>query len=90
MKAAANTEEPISSPDKIERLAFQFCKIATFTLLFGRFALPLAAALAAVLFIAAYVRGVRWTQCYLRMPLVVAGAWLLVLGIWIVREFHHS
>ena len=70
--------------NKLGRLAFAYCKIATFSLLAGRFALPLAALLSASFFIISYLKGKKETKCYLRYPLLAAGFWLLVLTAWIV------
>jgi hypothetical protein len=80
--------EPTPQGEKFERLAFQYCKIATFSLLLGRYALPAAAILSATFFVVAFVQGVRISQCYLRWPLIIAGVWAGVAAIWFVREFH--
>jgi hypothetical protein len=73
--------------EALERLAFTFCKIATFCLLTGPYALPLAATGAALLFGAAYFSGKRDTRCIGKHPLLIATFWLFVLGIWIWRRF---
>ena len=72
-----------SQPDnRAGRLGFAYCKIATFSLLAGKFALPLAALLSATFFIAGYIQGKRDTRCYLRYPLLAAGFWILVFAFW--------
>jgi hypothetical protein len=67
---------------RYEKLAFTFCKAATVCLLCGRYALPVAASLAAVFYVAAWRRGVRETRCILRYPLLIAAFWITVVGIW--------
>lgn len=76
-------EEPTNTDNRLGRLAFAYCKIATFSLLAGRFALPLAALLSASFFVVSYFQGKKDTKCYLRYPLAAAGFWLLVLAYWI-------
>ena len=82
-------DEPNSTPQesKFGRLAFAYCKIATFSLLAGRFVLPLAALLSASFFVVSYSQGKKETKCYLRYPLLAAGFWLLVLVGWITIQF---
>ncbi len=70
-------QEPTSG-EKLEKIAFQFCKMATVALLCGRFTLPVAASLAAVLYLAAHIQGKHDTRCILRYPLLIAGFWSLV------------
>jgi hypothetical protein len=61
-----------------EGIAFQFCKIATVTLLAGRFALPIAAAACALFYALALANGKRDTRCVLRYPWVLITVWGLV------------
>jgi hypothetical protein len=70
-------QEPTSG-EKLEKIAFQFCKIATVALLCGRFTLPVAATLAAGLYLAAHFQGKHDTRCILRYPLLIAGFWIVV------------
>jgi len=80
-------EETVRSRGEIyEGIAFQFCKIATFALIAGRFALPLAAGLCSAFFIAAYVNGVRTSRCVLRRPLLIAAIYgaVTVLSAWFI------
>ena len=81
--------EPNESPksEQFGRLAFAWCKIATVSLIAGRFALPVAALLSAGFFIAAWIKGKHDTKCFVRQPLVTAGLWILVLSIWLWAEF---
>lgn len=74
------------SENKAGRLAFAYCKIATFSLIAGRYALPLAALLSASFFIVGYFQGKKDTRCYLRYPLVAAAFWLSVLAFWIFLQ----
>jgi hypothetical protein len=87
MEAPINPQVPIASSnppaDKLEGIAFQFCKIATVSLIAGRFTLPVAAGLCAVLYVVAYVKGKRDSRCVLRYPLVIAGVWGAVTVAWI-------
>lgn len=69
--------------DKLEGIAFQFCKIATVSLLAGRYTLPVAAGLCAVLYVVAYAKGKRDSRCVLRYPLVIAAVWGAVTVAWI-------
>ncbi len=81
---------PAKGEDRAEtfgRLAFAYCKIATVSLLLGRFALPVAAVLSAGFFVVAWWRGKRDTRCYLRYPLAAAGFWAVIVAIWLVAEF---
>lgn len=73
--------------EALERLAFTFCKIATFSLLAGRFALPLAAAGAAVFFALAHWSGHKETRCLGKHPLLISAFWIVVFAIWVWRQF---
>lgn len=75
-------EAPRTRGETFERTAFTLCKIATFTLLFGRYALPLAATGAAVFFVLAYRSGQRETRCIGKHPLLIAAFWIGVVGMW--------
>ena len=78
------TTEPTSG-EKLEKIAFQFCKIATVAFLCGRFTLPVAATLASGLYLAAHIQGKHDTKCILRYPLLIAGFWgVVAVGAWIV------
>ncbi len=77
----------IKTGARLESLAFTFCKIATFALIAQRFTLPIAALLAAVFYVLAFVFGKRDTRCWLQWPLLIAGVWLCVLIGWIYFEF---
>lgn len=81
------TEAPARPKSKLEPHAFQFCKIATFCLIFQRFALPAAALLAATLYFIAYAKGERETRCWLRHYLLIALLWTGVLGGWLFIQF---
>lgn len=67
---------------KLEGLAFQFCKIATVSLLAGRYVLPVSAGLCACLYFAAYFKGKRESRCILRYPLLIGAFWLAVTAGW--------
>ena len=58
-----------------ESVAFTFCKAATIILIAQRFALPVAAGAASVLYLLAYVNGKRDTRCVLRIPLLISAFW---------------
>lgn len=68
----------------VEGVAFQFCKVATVALLLGRWTLPVASALAAVLYVWAHLAGKKDTRCVLRYPLLIAGFWgaISVVAFW--------
>jgi hypothetical protein len=78
---------PTHAENKLSRLAFAYCKIATFSLLAGRFTLPLAALLSSSFFIISYFQGKKDTKCYLKYPLLAAGFWIIVLVVWITVQF---
>ncbi len=61
----------------LEKLAFQFCKIATAALILGRFTLPVAATVASILFLITYLRGQRESRCFVRLPLLISGLWAI-------------
>gem|GEM_PF-1688224 len=62
----------------LEGIAFQFCKIATVTLIAGRYALPVAAALCAVFYALALRAGKKDTRCVLRYPALLIAIWSAV------------
>jgi hypothetical protein len=72
-----------SQAQKLEGVAFTFCKCATVALICGRFALPVAALLAAGFFVAAFLKGEKETRCVVGKPLIVAGLWVLVATGWV-------
>ena len=72
------TQAEPTSGEKLEKIAFQFCKIATVAFICGRFTLPIAATLASGLYLAAHIQGKRDTRCILRYPLLIAGFWGVV------------
>jgi hypothetical protein len=74
--------------DIYEGIAFNFCKIATVLLLLeilrlGRWALPITAGLAAVLFLLAHLYGTRTSRCILKKPLLIAAFWAVVVIAWL-------
>ena len=82
------TTDHMKAAEGYEKLAFQFCKIATFALIAQRFALPAAATLAAIFFVAAYAQGKRTSRCFVRYPLLIAGLWALVVAGWAAFYFN--
>lgn len=68
------TAEPTTG-EKLEKVAFQFCKISTVAFLCGRYTLPVAATLASVLYFTAYFKGKQDTRCILRYPLLISAFW---------------
>lgn len=85
MEDKLQAEESLN--EKLGRLAFAWCKVATPSLLLGRLALPVAAFLSSGLFIWAYIQGKKDTKCYLKYPLLAAGFWLVILALWLWAEF---
>ena len=73
---------PLSRGEAFEKLAFTLCKIATFALFTGRFALPLAALGAAAFFALAHLNGKRDTRCLFKHPLLIAAFWSAVAVAW--------
>ena len=77
------SEQPaLSRGEAFEKLAFTLCKIATFALFTGRFALPLAALGAATFFALAHFNGKRDTRCLFKHPMLIAAFWLGVALVW--------
>ena len=83
-----NDEPEKSRGEAFEKIAFNFCKVATVVLLTGRFALPIAASLAAIFFTLAHFNGQSETRCFLKKPLLVAAFWIVVCAIWLWRATH--
>lgn len=80
-----NIQPPaISRGEKYEKLAFNFCKVATVVLLTGRFALPIASGAAAVFFLLSHRYGVTETRCIWKRPLLIAAFWSVICAISIV------
>ena len=81
-------EAPKTRGQKLEGVAFQFCKVATVALILGRWTLPVAAALAAVFYVWAWSAGKRDTRCVLRYPLFIAAFWgvVSVAAFWFVMR----
>jgi len=72
----------------LEGVAFQFCKIATVALILQRWTLPVAAALAAGLYVWAYASGKKDTRCILGHPLLIASFWGIVSAgaFWVMFD----
>jgi hypothetical protein len=70
--------------EKLEGVAFQFCKVATVALILGKWTLPVASALAAGLYVSAFFSGKSDTKCILRYPLFIAAFWgcVSVVSFW--------
>lgn len=79
-------DQPSSRGDRLEKIAFAYCRIATVALLCGRFALPVAAVLSAGLYAAAWLNGKRDTKCWLGDPRLPLALWTLVAALWIYAE----
>ncbi|MBV6503529.1 MAG: hypothetical protein AKCLJLPJ_01609 [Fimbriimonadales bacterium] len=65
-----------SKGEVYEGVAFQFCKVATVSLLAGRYTLPVAALMCALFYALAYAKGKKDTRCIGRYPLAIAAFWL--------------
>ena len=86
MDVSANVPQvaPKTPGDKLEGIAFTFCKAGTLVLIFGRYSLPAIATLASVLFLLAFLKGKKDTRCFLRFPILLAVVWGLVAVVaWI-------
>jgi hypothetical protein len=70
--------------EKYERLAFNFCKVATVVLLTGRYALVIASGAAAVLFLLSHRHGVHDSRCILKRPLLIATFWSVIFVVSVV------
>ena len=69
------TARPRSKGEVYEGIAFTFCKAATIILLTQKFALPVAAGLAAIFYVLATLHGKKNTRCILKIPLLIAAFW---------------
>jgi len=74
-----------------EGVAFNFCKVATILGLLeivrlSRFALPICAAMAAILFGLAHLFGARQSRCVLQKPLWIAAFWIGVVALWFIAH----
>jgi hypothetical protein len=77
--------EPTKNKGQIyEGIAFQFCKIATVTLIAGRFALPIAAGACSIFYVLAMFNGKKDTRCFLRYPALIAALWAIVCVVSLV------
>jgi hypothetical protein len=83
-------ETPRGRGEVFEGIAFQFCKVATVTLIAGRFALPLAAGLCALFYVLAWTKGKRDTRCVLKYPLLIAAFWIVVAAVAFARILQPS
>jgi hypothetical protein len=80
----ALTADQPTSGEKLEKVAFQFCKIATVALICGRFTLPIAATLASGLYLSAQLKGKHDTRCILRYPILISAFWGIIAVIaWV-------
>jgi hypothetical protein len=73
-----------------EGIAFTFCKAATIILLTQKFALPVAAGLAAVFYVLADLHGKKDTRCILKIPLLIAAFWgaVAVISLMGILRLH--
>ncbi len=74
--------------DKLEGIAFQFCKVATVALIAGKYVLPVASGLCSAFYIAALASGKKDTRCFLREPLLLIALWGAVCAVSIYRIGH--
>ena len=73
---AVPEERPAKSRGEVyEGIAFTFCKAATIILLTQKFALPVAAGMAALFYVLAEVHGKHDTRCLARSPVLIATFW---------------
>jgi glucan phosphoethanolaminetransferase (alkaline phosphatase superfamily) len=72
----------------IEGYAFTFCKAAFLALLFSKYTLLICAFVAALLYVAAYLFGVREWRCFVKPPLVVI-FFLIVAAVQAYLLFWH-
>lgn len=79
-----NNQPELPRGDRLEKVAFTYCKVATVALLTGRYCLPIAATLAAVFYLWAYFEGKKDTRCILKYPLLIAAFWLSVATVWVI------
>ncbi len=66
---------PKNKGETFEGIAFQFCKIATVSLIAGRFTLPVASGLCALFYLLTLANGKNDTRCFLRKPWILIVLW---------------
>ena len=88
LEAGPGFAKPKTPGEKLEGIAFTFCKVATVALIAGKFTLPIASGLASLLYVWAYAKGQRDTRCVLFYPLLIAAFWAIVSAIsfWAILE----
>ncbi len=80
----------MKTDDGWEKLAFQFCKVATFALVFQKFTFIAASAFAAITYWVVVFRGVKSTRCWLQKPLLVACVWTVLCPIAIYCTWFYA
>jgi hypothetical protein len=83
--------QPLTRPEKYEKLAFTFCRLGTTGLIAWALGPPVFVLIVAVIAIILYAKsmslGVSWTKCLLRKPSLVVGFWAVVAAAdayWLV------
>ena len=74
---------------ELEGYAFTFCKAAFLALLFSKYTLLVTAAAAVVLYVLAYLYGVREWRCFVKPPWVVI-FFAIVLALQAYFLFWHT
>lgn len=78
LSSSVDSPPSLSSGERYEKIAFNFCKAATIILLTQQYALTVASGAAAVLYLMAHFHGKKDTRCILRSPLLTASFWGLI------------
>ena len=73
---------------ELEGYAFTFCKAAFLALLFSKYTLLVTAAAAVVLYVLAYLYGVREWRCFVKPPWVVIFFGIVVVAQTYFLFFH--
>ena len=88
--------QPLSKPEKYERLAFTFCRLGTTGLIAWAVGPAWFVLIVAIVAIALYVKsitlGVSWSKCLLRRPTLIIGFWGVVAAadaVWLFALGQH-
>ena len=79
---ATYVRQPLSRPEKYERMAFTFCRIGTVGLIAWVVTPPIFVLAVAIVAIVLYAKsitlGVSWSKCFLRRPTLIIAVWAAI------------
>jgi hypothetical protein len=79
---ATYVRQPLSRPEKYERMAFTFCRMGTVGLIAWVVTPPIFVLAVAIVAIVLYAKsitlGVSWSKCFLRRPTLIIAVWAAI------------